>query len=34
METCVTIADSLDRFRVNIHVLHGEKKCRNYEDEL
>ena len=25
METCVTIADSLDRFRVNIHVLHGEK---------
>lgn len=25
METCVTIADSLDRFRVKIHVLHGEK---------
>lgn len=25
MKTCVTIADRLDRFRVNIHVLHGEK---------
>jgi hypothetical protein len=25
METCVTIADSLDRFRVNMRVLHGEK---------
>lgn len=25
MKTCVIIADSLDRFRVNIHVLHGEK---------